>query len=312
MKYLLLGGAGFVGRALSYSLQTSGHEVIVVDDMSTANPNAPRLPGVRIIESSVQAYPELGELVSWADVVYFLAGSVGVKHVVENPYDTLMNNISLMVYIVDWAKKYDKPIIFTSTSEVYGQGPFVEDGVLHIGPPSNLRWGYASAKLTTEFAVAASGCRYKILRLFNVTGPGQIGDYGMVLPRFIRAALTNDNINVYGTGAQRRSFCHVRDAVVAIRAVEALPGNEIVNIGSDIATNATSILDLAHRIKGLINTTSPVVCRPYDQVFVRDSGDIADRVPDLTKLLTLTDYRATQDLDTIILEVAADQLSTLG
>jgi UDP-glucose 4-epimerase len=134
----------------------------------------------------------------------------------------------------------------------------------------------------------------------------------MVLPRFIRAALTNDNINVYGTGAQRRSFCHVRDAVVAIRAVEALPGNEIVNIGSDITTNATSILELAHRVKGLINTTSAVVCRPYDQVFVRDSGDIADRVPDLTKLLTLTDYRATQDLDTIILEIAADQLNTLG
>jgi UDP-glucose 4-epimerase len=237
-----------------------------------------------------------------------LAGSVGVKHVVENPYDTLMNNITLMHHIVPLVKKYDKYILFTSTSEVYGQGPFQEDSMLHIGPPTNPRWGYASAKVATEFAIASSGCRYKILRLFNVTGSGQIGDFGMVLPRFIRAALTNDNINVYGTGAQRRSFCSVRDAVRAIRAVESLPGNDIFNIGSDIVTNAISILELAHHVKGLINTTSTVVCRPYDQVFVRDSGDIADRVPDLTKLLTLTDYRATESLDTIILEIAADQL----
>lgn len=305
MNYLLLGGAGFIGTHLTAALQRDGHTVTTVDNRSTSS-NVVNADS--FVLGSAQQLGALGEsVVADADVIYFLAGSVGVKNVVENPFDTLYNNVSLASYVVPLARRYYKPIIFTSTSEVYGDGPFVETAPLTIGSPDNLRWGYASAKLTTEFLIASSECPHKILRLFNVTGPGQLGDYGMVLPRFVHAALRGDDIEVYGGGQQNRTFLHVSDAVRMIRQVEQLPNNGIYNIGSDVEGSNVTILQLAELVQRLINPMCSIVHRSLDTVYAANSGDIIQRTPDMTKVRSLIDYTVNKTLTDIILDIANDQ-----
>jgi UDP-glucose 4-epimerase len=216
-----------------------------------------------------------------------------------------MNNVTLATTVVSAARQHNKYVIFTSSSEVYGEGPFREDASLSIGSPDNLRWGYASAKLTTEFLVASSGCRYKILRLFNITGPGQASDeYGMVLPRFVAAALAGDDIVVHGSGAQVRSFCHIDDAVSMFRAIELLPQNGIFNVGND---NTVSILPLAELVLAAIPQTTSKLKRDGD--YIKASGDITSRVPDWTKIRKHGVYVCTKDINDIIRDTINDQLT---
>jgi len=230
------------------------------------------------------------------DKIFHLAGSVGVEHIDKNPSETLFNNLALANKLNPLFQQLNRHVTFASTSEIYGEGPFNEESNASIGPSSKLRWGYASAKLTTEFMIRASNYPYTIVRLFNVVGPGQLGDYGMVLPRFIQAAKNNEDIVVYGSGTQVRSFCHVNDAVDALIKVSDTNG-ELFNIGND---EPSSIYHLATRVVELSGSSSKVVCVPYEEVFSKHHGDIFRRVPDLTKLRAAIGYNPQYNLDDII------------
>jgi UDP-glucose 4-epimerase len=299
MKYLILGGAGFIGTHLSKQLLDDGHDVVVVDSCVTSS--APSY-GVKFYNADIQYFDQLEQLISDSDVVYFLAGSVGVKHVVENPHSTLVNNIGLAMHLVPLVAKYNKLLMFSSTSEVYGNGPFSEDNDLSIGPPSNLRWGYASAKLATEFLIASSGVPYRIFRFFNITGPGQLGDFGMVLPRFVSAAKSNSDIVVYGDGTQYRSFCHIADAVNMMRQIESA-ADGVYNIGND---DPITIIELAEKVKQVTGSASNILLKPLTQVYAKNSGDIHKRIPNLTKLRNTIDYKITKTLEDIIKDIADD------
>jgi UDP-glucose 4-epimerase len=299
MKYLILGGAGFIGTHLSRRLLAEGHEVVVVDSCVTSSAPSYR---VEFHQADLQTFDKLEQLIEQSDVVYFLAGSVGVKHVIENPYTTLYNNISLAMHVVPLIAKHNKLLMFSSTSEVYGNGPFSEDNDLAIGPTDNLRWGYASAKLTTEFLVASSGTPYRIFRFFNITGPGQLGDFGMVLPRFVSSAKKNEDIVVYGDGTQSRSFCHIKDAVDMMRQVEQAP-NGVYNIGND---EPITIIELANKVKAVLGSNSNIIVKPLDQVYATNSGDIHQRIPVLKKIRSTIDYKITRTLEDIIRDIAND------
>lgn len=292
MKYLLLGGAGFIGTHLAKRLLKDGHDVTIIDNLVTSNkPNYE----VEFIEADIRntdLHPYLQE----TDVIYFLAGSVGVSHIDQHPKETLDNNLGLMHKLIPLFEQYQKKVVFSSTSEVYGEGPFSEDNNLSIGPPTKLRWAYACAKLMTEFSISACTFPYTIVRFFNVVGPGQLGDYGMVLPRFINAAKTNQPLTIYGNGEQVRSFCHVVDAVEYLLILENING-EIFNLGTDYPI---SIRDLALRVLALTGSQSTVNYIPYADAFSKHHGDISRRIPDLTKLKYMTGYLPRYDLDDII------------
>jgi UDP-glucose 4-epimerase len=290
MRHLLLGGAGFIGTHLAKKLIEEGEEVTIVDSLSTS-----KLPDYKVnfIEGDIQSM-ELNELFSSTDIIYYLAGSVGVEYIDKNPSSTLFNNISLMNKLVPLFEKHQKKVIFSSTSEVYGEGPFSEDNNLSIGPPSKLRWGYACAKLMTEFMIKACTFPSVIVRFFNVVGPGQSAEYGMVLPRFIEAAKTGNNLIVYGDGEQIRSFCHIKDAVEALLLLRKAEG--IFNIGND---TPTSIGELANLVLRLVKTTSVVQHVPYERDFSNQHGDIYKRIPNISKIRDLG-YNTEYDLNNII------------
>ena len=293
MKYLLLGGAGFIGTHLSKKLIALGNDVTIVDNLTTSvRPNY----DVKFIEANIQQLDNLESLIADTDIVYFLAGSLGVEYIDKNPKATLDNNLGLMNTLVPLFEKHQKKVVFSSTSEVYGDGPFAENNNLTIGPPTKLRWAYAAAKLMTEFVIASNTFPYVIVRFFNVVGPGQLGDYGMVLPKFIEAAKAGTDLVVYSTGEQVRSFCHVSDAVDALLKIETL-NTEIFNLGNE---DPVTINQLAERVISLTGTQSKIKHVPYQVVFSKNHGDIIKRVPDLTKLKQFIGYTPKYSLDDII------------
>lgn len=279
MKYLLLGGAGFIGTHLSKRLLDEGHDVTVVDSLTTST-TPPH--NVSFIEGDIRTL-DMDDLFTDHDVVHHLASSVGVSHIDNNPQQSLFNNVELMNRLIPLFEKHQKKVIFASSSEIYGEGPFSETDNASIGPSSVLRWGYAASKLLTEFMISASTFPSVIVRFFNVTGPGQSGEYGMVLPRFIEKAKQNLPLLVYGNGNQTRSFCHVDDAVDALRLIED-NNNEIYNIGTDFAI---TILDLAKLVINTTSSESEIILTPYEKVFSEHHGEILNRVPNIAKLRTL-------------------------
>jgi UDP-glucose 4-epimerase len=226
--------------------------------------------------------------------VYFLAGSVGVLNVVNNPQTTMRNNIALFNKLIPLFEKHKTKVVFTSTSEVYGDGPFAEHNPASIGAPTELRWGYACAKLMTEFMITSGSFPYTIVRLFNVVGPGQRGDFGMVLPRFVDAAVNNRDIVVHGSGQQVRTFCHVQDALDQFQKIENMNG-EIFNIGCD--TNTITIGELAERVVKLSGSQSKIIHKEINY------SDINTRIPDLTKIKSRIDYKVNYSVDDIILDM---------
>ena len=227
MKYLILGGAGFIGTHLAKQLIEDGHSVTIIDSLATStHPNNSNFVWGDIRDMDIEPF------IKQCDVVYHLAGSVGVSHIDKNPQQTLFNNVELMNTLLPLFEKHQKKVIFASTSEIYGEGPFSENDNASIGPSSTLRWGYAASKLLTEFMITASTFPYTIVRFFNVTGPGQSGNYGMVLPTFIERAQHNLPLPTYGDGKQIRSFCHIKDAIDALQLVEHT-NREIYNIGNE-------------------------------------------------------------------------------
>lgn len=315
MKALITGGAGFVGSHLAEVLLEQGATVTVIDDLSTGTiENIQHLKarlGFSYVNDSVTNRSLMAELVDGADVVYHLAAAVGVRLIVESPVRTIETNVKGTEIVLEMVAKKRKTVVITSTSEVYGKGteiPFREDGDLVLGPTAKGRWSYACSKALDEFLGLAYWREKRvpvvIVRLFNTVGPRQTGEYGMVLPTFVRQALTGEPITVYDDGKQSRCFTWVGDAVRAIIELsthsQAVGG--VFNVGSD---REITILELAELVKELSLSPSEIVFVPYDRAYEQGFEDMRRRVPDLTKIRNLIRYRETLDIRGIVTRVVA-------
>ena len=313
MRVLITGGAGFVGSHLSEALLQRGDEVAILDNLSTGSiDNIAHLKGHPRFNYTIEAVenePLLAELIDRADVVIHLAAAVGVKLIVEQPVHTIETNVHGTEVVLKHANKKKKLVLIASTSEVYGKSaavPFREDADLVLGPTSKHRWAYACSKLIDEFLALAYWKERKlpviIVRLFNTVGPRQTGQYGMVIPNFVRQALAGQPITVFGDGTQSRSFTYVGDVVRGMVALidEPRAVGQVFNIGNGAEI---SIGDLAERIKTLTASSSEIVRIPYDQAYESGFEDMPRRVPDITRMQELVGYRPTVDLDEILARV---------
>jgi UDP-glucose 4-epimerase len=313
MRVLITGGAGFVGSHLSEALLERGDEVFVLDNLSTGSiDNIAHLkthPRFHYTIDSVTNEPLLAELVDRCDAVVHLAAAVGVKLIVEAPVHTIETNVHGTEVVLKHANKKKKLVLIASTSEVYGKSadvPFREDADLVLGPTEKHRWAYACSKLIDEFLALAYWKERRlpvvIVRLFNTVGPRQTGQYGMVIPTFVRQALAGQPITVYGDGTQSRSFTYVGDVVRAVVALldEPRAVGQVFNIGNG---QEITIAALAGRIKSLAGSSSEIVRIPYDQAYEAGFEDMPRRVPDLAKIRALIGYAPTVELDEILTRV---------
>jgi UDP-glucose 4-epimerase len=313
MRVLITGGAGFVGSHLSEALLTRGDEVFVLDDLSTGSiDNIVHLkddPKFHYTIDSVTNEPLLAELIDRCDVVVHLAAAVGVRLIVESPVHTIETNVHGTEVVLKHANKKKKLVLIASTSEVYGKStdvPFCEDADLVLGPTSKHRWAYACSKMIDEFLALAYWKERKlpviVVRLFNTVGPRQTGQYGMVIPSFVRQALAGHPITVFGDGNQSRSFTYVGDVVRAMVALINEPRaiGQVFNIGNE---NEITIGALAEKIKAVAASTSEIVRIPYDQAYEAGFEDMPRRVPDISKISTLIGYAPTVELDEILCRV---------
>ncbi len=313
MHVLITGGAGFVGSHLSDALLARGDRVHVLDDLSTGSiANIAHLkgqPGFAYTIDSVTNEHLLAELIDQCDVVVHLAAAVGVKLIVEQPVYTIETNVHGTEVVLKHANKKKKLVVIASTSEVYGKSatvPFREDADLVLGPSEKHRWAYACSKLIDEFLALAYWKERKlpviILRLFNTVGPRQTGQYGMVIPNFVRQALAGQPITVFGDGTQSRSFTYVGDVVRAMVALIDEPRaiGQVFNIGNG---REISIGNLAERVRTLAGSSSEIVRIPYDQAYEAGFEDMPRRVPDISKVRALVGYEPTVELDEILARV---------
>ena len=313
MIALITGGAGFVGSHLAERLLAAGHEVLVLDNLSTGSidniSHLKNVPGFSYVIDSVTNEPLLAEMIDRSDVVFHLAAAVGVKLIVEQPVHTLETNVHGTEVVLKHANKKKKLVFIASTSEVYGKStdvPFREAADLVLGPTSKHRWAYACSKLIDEFLALAYWKERKlpvvIVRLFNTVGPRQTGQYGMVLPRFVRQALAGQPITVFGDGTQSRSFTYVGDVVDALvrLAQEPRAVGDVFNIGS---TSEVTIRDLAERVKKMTNSASTIENVPYDVAYEAGFEDMPRRVPDISKIQSLIGFAPKMGLDDIIRSV---------
>lgn len=313
MRYLITGGAGFIGSHLADELLYRGESVHVLDDLSTGSIDNIRhlknRPGFGYtIESAVSA-PLVAELVDEADVVYHLAAAVGVELIVDSPVRTIETNVHCTEVVLMQANKKKKPVFIASTSEVYGKSerlPFREDGDLLLGPTDMGRWAYACSKALDEYLGLAYHKEKQLPvvvgRLFNTVGPRQTGRYGMVVPSLVRQALAGKPLTVYGDGTQQRCFCHVKDVVRALcdlMAREDLVG-EVFNVGS---TEEISILELAEQVRRAAGSESQIDLVPYEEAYEPGFEDMPRRVPDLAKIEGALGWRPTRDLAGILEDV---------
>ena len=320
--YLITGGAGFIGSPLAEALLARGDWVTIIDDLSTGRfENVAHLvdnPRFHFAVETIANQVVLDRLASGCDVVIHLAAAVGVKLVVEAPVHTITTNVGGTEAVLNVARRYRLKTLIASTSEVYGKGtriPFREDDDIVLGPTSRHRWAYAATKIVDEFLGMAYHREYGlpvvVFRLFNTVGPRQTGRYGMVMPRFVGAALAGKPLQVYGDGNQTRCFCHVSDAVRAIIALadEQAAVGQVFNVGS---TEETSIIDLARRVIALTNSHSKIVLVPYEQVYAAGFEDMTRRVPDIARIRRLVGWTPTLTLDDIICDVARSLKSVGG
>ena len=321
MRYLITGGAGFIGSHLAEALLASGESVDIIDDLSTGSiANIAHLKGAsrfRYVIGSVDDRPVLAELVDQADVVVHLAAAVGVRLIVEKPVQTIYTNVHGTEQVLELAAKKRKRVMIASTSEVYGkstQVPFSETGDILFGSSTKARWGYACSKALDEFLAMAYWREHKlpvtILRFFNTVGPRQTGRYGMVLPSFVSQALSQQPITVFGDGRQSRCFTHVSDVVSAVIKLSQEPRavGEIFNVGSD---QETTIEGLARLVKELSGSDSDIVYVPYDEAYLEGFEDMPRRLPDLRKVRSLIGYQPRYELREIVTSVIDSVLRTL-
>ncbi|HEV8292465.1 MAG TPA: GDP-mannose 4,6-dehydratase [Tepidisphaeraceae bacterium] len=317
MHYLLTGGAGFIGSHLAERLLKDGHSLTILDDFSTGREaNIAHLrsnPKLDLIRDTVENEQTAALVVSRADAIFHLAAAVGVKLVAEEPVRTIRTTIHGTEVILDAAHRFGKPVLITSSSEVYGKGtrvPFREEDDVLMGATKFSRWCYAYSKGIDEFLGLAYhkqfGLPVTLVRLFNTVGPRQVGMYGMVLPRFTAAALANQPLEVYGDGNQTRCFSHVSDVVDALIKLMNTPKavGDVFNLGGH---EEISINDLARRVISLANSKSEIKHIPYEQAYGRAFDDLPRRVPDLTKIKNTIGFAPKHNLDQIIQSVLYDQ-----
>jgi UDP-glucose 4-epimerase len=315
VRYLITGGAGFIGSHLAERLLSRGDRVVLLDNLSTGS-----VENIRHLKSSdrlqyhldnIENRQLLAELVDDADIVVHLAAAVGVKLIVESPVRTIETNVNGTQMILEAACKKKKLVLTASTSEVYGKNtnvPFHEDADLVLGPTTKGRWSYAASKALDEFLALSYWKEKKlpviVVRLFNTVGPRQTGRYGMVLPNFVKSALDNAPIQIYGNGKQSRCFCDVRDTVEGlIRLMDTSRSiGEVVNVGN---TEEITIEDLAHKVKERTASSSPIEYVPYDKAYEPGFEDMMRRVPSVEKLHRLTGFRPHTPLIEIIDRVTA-------
>ena len=304
MRHLITGGAGFIGSHLCDELLARGDEVHVLDDLSTGSVENIRhlkgRPGFDYTIESLNNAAIVAELVDDADVVYHLAAAVGVQLIIESPVRTIETNVHCTEIVLAQASKKKKPVFVASTSEVYGKSrdlPYREDGDLMLGPTVRGRWSYACSKALDEFLAIAHWKERKLPtvvgRLFNTVGPRQTGRYGMVIPNFVRQALADEPLTVFGDGTQSRCFCHVSDVVRAVadlmRRDDAY--GEVFNIGSD---EEISILDLAREVQRMTESKSEITIVPYEEAYEPGFEDMQRRIPDTSKIRSLLGWHPTK------------------
>ncbi len=307
---LITGGAGFIGSHLTEYLLAAGHSVTIIDNLTTGRIENLSLieqhPRLRIAIEDIRNIHVMDRLVSECDVIYHLAAAVGVQRIISEPIETIETNIGGSEVVLKTARRYRKKVMIASTSEVYGKGvriPFSEEDDSVMGPTIRSRWSYAASKAIDEFLALAYhkqvGLPVVVFRLFNTVGPRQSGQYGMVLPRFVRWALRGEPIHVYGDGQQQRCFCNVSNVVDAIAklAENKDAHGEVVNIGS---SEEISILELAERVRDRADSTSEIKLIPYDEAYEAGFEDFRRRIPNLEKIKRLVGWEPTTSLDDTI------------
>jgi UDP-glucose 4-epimerase len=316
-RYLITGGAGFIGSHLAERLIDQGHQVTVLDDLSTGRAENLRQlagrQGFSVIRDSVENEQTVSIAVAACDAVFHLASAVGVQLIVDEPVRTIRTTIHGTEVVLEAANRYSRPVLITSSSEVYGKGarvPFDEDDDVVMGPTRHSRWCYAYSKGIDEFLGMAYhrqfGLPVTLVRLFNTVGPRQVGMYGMVLPRFVEAALANRTLQVYGDGSQTRCFCHVHDvadALIRLMDTSAAVG-QVFNIGGE---EEVSINDLAHRVIELAGSSSRIEHVPYEQAYGRSFDDLPRRVPKLDRIRSVIGFQPRYSLRQIVESVIAER-----
>jgi UDP-glucose 4-epimerase len=322
MKYLVTGGAGFIGSHLVEQLLEQDHDVLVLDDLSTGSyENIAHLDNdlpMRLVVDTVCNPDIVNECIKEVDAVFHLASAVGVRLVIDEPVKTIETIVGGTDVVLRACARYRKPILITSTSEVYGKGtrvPFGEDDDCIMGPTTKRRWSYACAKALDEFLALAhwyhSRLPVVVVRLFNTVGPRQTGQYGMVIPRFVRQALRGESITVYGTGCQARCFAHVHDVVDALTALmgTAEARGQVFNVGSD---EEVTMLELAKLVKELAGSNSEIVFVPYSRAYGENFDDMQRRLPDLSRIQGLIGYRPVHGLKAILEDVILYERQSMG
>src|SRR5713101_83150 len=312
-RVLITGGAGFFGSHLAEALLKKNHDVFILDDLSTGSiENIRHLKansGLQYWIDSVKNKPLLAELVDECDIIIHLAAAVGVRLIVDSPVHTIETNVNGTEIVLKAASKKKKLVFVASTSEVYGKStrvPFREDDDLVLGASTKGRWSYAASKAVDEFLALAYWKERKlpviIGRFFNIVGPRQSGQYGMVIPNFVRQALAGEPMTVFGDGTQSRSFTHVKDVVGALVELVNEPSavGQVINIGN---TEEVTIGRLAERIRELTGSRSPITLIPYDEAYESGFEDMPRRVPDLGKVTAMIGYKPQHTLDDILVQV---------
>lgn len=307
---LITGGAGFIGSHLAEHLLAAGQQVTIIDDLSTGRiQNVAHLegqPGFHLAVEDIRNIHVMDRLVSECDLIYHLAAAVGVQKIISQPIETIEVNIGGTEVVLKAARRYRKKVLIASTSEIYGKGarfPFHEDDDRVMGPTTRSRWSYAASKAIDEFLALAYhkevGLPVVIFRLFNTVGPRQTGQYGMVLPRFVQAALGGKALAVYGDGEQSRCFCNVRDVVEAIYGLAQAPQavGQVFNIGSQ---EEISILGLAQRVKERAESSSEIHFIPYDEAYEAGFEDFRRRIPSLEKIQAAIEWQPVTTLNETI------------
>jgi UDP-glucose 4-epimerase len=317
MRYLVTGGAGFIGSHLCERLLDDGHSVLVLDDLSTGRyENVAHLegkPGFELRVASVTEPEVVERCVTDCQSVFHLASAVGVRLVVDEPVKTIETIVNGTDVVLRCCARYRRPVLLTSSSEVYGKSekiPFSEGDDCVMGPTTTRRWAYACAKALDEFLALAHWYQTRlpvvVVRLFNTVGPRQTGRYGMVIPRFVSQGLAGEPITVYGDGTQTRCFAHVLDVVSALARLIGHPeaAGQVFNVGND---QEISIRALAERIRELTGERSTIRTIQYGEAYTAGFEDMLRRVPDLTKVRRLIGYQPTRNLDQILSDILAEQ-----